>query len=84
MSVFFLQSQTFFVRRVLICRQYIVSALCEIMIIHLLLLFSIIGRVEPGRDQKHAATQRIRGTIEPRGTKRRGKREEIEDAQRKS
>ena len=54
------------------------------MIIHLLLLSSIIGRVEPGRDQKHAAAQRIRGTIEPRGTKRRGKREEIEDAQRKS
>ena len=59
-------------------------ALCEIMIIHLLLLLSIIDSVEPGRNEKHAATQKIRGTIEPRGTKRRGKREEIEDTQRKS
>ena len=59
-------------------------ALCEIMIIHLLLLLSIIDRVEPGRDQKNVAAQKIRGTIEPRGTKRRGKREEIEDTQRKS
>ena len=53
------------------------------MIIYLLLLLSIFDRVEPGRDDKHAA-QRIRGAIEPRGTKRRGKREEIEDTQRKS
>ena len=64
--------------------QYFISALCEIMIIHLLLLLSIIDRVEPGRNEKHATTQKIRGTIEPRGTKRRGKREEIEDSQRKS
>ena len=54
------------------------------MIIHLLFLLSIIDRVEPGRDEKHAAAQKIRGAIEPRGTKRRGKREEIEDTQRKS
>ena len=57
------------------------------MIIHLLLLLSIIDRVEPGRDEKHAAAQKIRFDrikIEPRGTKRRGKREEIEDTQRKS
>ena len=62
----------------------LISALCEIMIIHLFLLLTIIDRVEPGRNEKHAAAQKIRGTIEPRGTKRRGKREEIEDTQRKS
>ena len=54
------------------------------MIINLLLLLSIVDRVEPGRDQKNNAAQKVRGTIEPRGTKRRGKREEIEDTQRKS
>ena len=54
------------------------------MIINLLLLLSIVDRVEPGRDQKNNAAQKVRGSIEPRGTKRRGKREEIEDTQRKS